>query len=279
MSTEPTPGLAPTPAVPKPLRVLGHTGLIYWWPVWLVGFILAGLTYAEGSRLTVVPPGTTVTTNKDKTVYELKVNRPAPNLDQAVAYTADGAPAFPTAIASRKGYGLIWFAVILLVVFGSNVPLRGLATVVVLLGLVLLVMVFAFLEMWTPILEFLGGMHIQITVAGYLVPSCALLILWLATMFLYDPLRYALFTPGQLSLVRNIGDHIEVHPAAAIRVEKRPDDLLRHWILGLGAGDLIITVPGRGDQIEFPNVLFINSKLAQIAVLMNLKPVVTKTGS
>src|SRR5262245_23371779 len=140
MSTEPTPGPAPTPDVPKPLRVLGHTGLIYWWPVWLVGFILAGLTYAEGNRLAVVPAGTTVTANEAKTAFELKVNRPTPNLEQAAAYTAAGEQAFHTPIASRKGYGFIWFAVILLVVFGSNVPLRGLATVVALLGLVLLVL-------------------------------------------------------------------------------------------------------------------------------------------
>jgi hypothetical protein len=278
MSTEPTPGPAPTPAAVQRLRVIGHTGLFYWWPVWLVGFILAGLTYAEGSRLAVLPPGTTITAKGENT-FELKLNRPAPNLEQAAAYAAAGEPPFHTPIASRKGFGLIWFAVILLVVFGSNVPLRGLATMVAILGVVVLVFLLGFLELWSPILEFVGGLHIQITVAGYLIPSCALFLMWLVVMFLYDPLRYALFTAGQLSLVRNIGDHIEVHPASAIRVEKRPDDLLRHWILGLGAGDLIITVPGRGDQIEFPNVLFINSKLAKIAVLMNLKPVVPKTAS
>src|SRR6185312_4500249 len=30
--------------------VFGHSGLFYWWPVWLVSFILAGATYAEGDR-------------------------------------------------------------------------------------------------------------------------------------------------------------------------------------------------------------------------------------
>ena len=30
--------------------VFGHSSLVYWWPVWLVCFILAGLTYTEGDR-------------------------------------------------------------------------------------------------------------------------------------------------------------------------------------------------------------------------------------
>ena len=30
------------------ITVYGHSALIYWWPVWLVSFILAAATYAEG---------------------------------------------------------------------------------------------------------------------------------------------------------------------------------------------------------------------------------------
>jgi hypothetical protein len=30
--------------------VYGHSSLLYWWPVWLISFILAGVTYAEGDR-------------------------------------------------------------------------------------------------------------------------------------------------------------------------------------------------------------------------------------
>jgi len=48
--TEPTPY-----QVPLTLKVISHTGLIYFRPVWLTGFILAGLTYAAGTRLAVVP--------------------------------------------------------------------------------------------------------------------------------------------------------------------------------------------------------------------------------
>src|SRR5262249_57282810 len=42
------------------LIVYGHSNLLYWWPVWLVSFILAGITYMEGNWMAVVPPGTEV---------------------------------------------------------------------------------------------------------------------------------------------------------------------------------------------------------------------------
>src|SRR5581483_12486603 len=42
------------------LIVYGHSNLFYWWPVWLVSFILAGVTYFEGQQMAVVPAGTVV---------------------------------------------------------------------------------------------------------------------------------------------------------------------------------------------------------------------------
>jgi hypothetical protein len=30
--------------------IYGHSSLLYWWPVWLMSFILAGVTYVEGDR-------------------------------------------------------------------------------------------------------------------------------------------------------------------------------------------------------------------------------------
>ena len=31
---------------------------MYWWPVWLVCFILAGITHMSGNQMAVVPDGT-----------------------------------------------------------------------------------------------------------------------------------------------------------------------------------------------------------------------------
>jgi len=32
----------------------------HWWPVWVVGLLMAGLTWWEGHRLAIVPAGTQV---------------------------------------------------------------------------------------------------------------------------------------------------------------------------------------------------------------------------
>lgn len=39
---------APLPEKPKPmseLKVYSHSSLVYWWPVWAVGYLMAILTY------------------------------------------------------------------------------------------------------------------------------------------------------------------------------------------------------------------------------------------
>jgi hypothetical protein len=278
MSTDanPPPPKAP-PAKPLTIRVVSHTPLIYWWPVWLLGFILAGLTYYDGTRLAVVPAGTTVKVIQSDKVYEVTVpDRSSVSLAQAAADTAKGEAAFPIRIADSKDYGIVYIIVLVLVIFGTTVPLRGLASVIAILFILLVTCVFAYLHWWGPILRYLGGLDIEISAAGYLVPSVVLLVLWLLTFLLYDPLRYMVFTPGQFVVHKEIGDLREVYDTAQIEAEKQRTDLFRHWVLGFGAGDLIIKVPSQSLQIELQNVLFVNRRVTEIANLMKTKPVLNE---
>jgi hypothetical protein len=278
MSTQPDSPPTHKPSLqPVTIRVVSHTALIYWWPVWLVGLILAGLTYADGTRLAVLPPETTVKEIQPNKVYELTMTKqPSPSLESAAAHTAKGQDAFPSRIAGNKNYGIVYIAVLLLVIFGSNVPLRGLASLVAILAVFLVTVLFAYLDWWTPIFDYVGGLHVQISLAGYLVPSVVLLVLWLATFLFYDPMRYMVFTPGQLVVHKEIGDLREVLDTTQVEAEKRRTDLFRHWILGFGAGDLIIKVPSQSLQIELPNVLFVGSRVTEIANLMKTKPVLSQ---
>src|SRR5262245_30607716 len=132
MSTYPNPNSDHGgPAGPQTIRVVSHTPLIYWWPVWLVGFIMAALTYADDSRLAVLPAGTTVTQVQPGKVYELTVtNGQAEALEKAAARGQD---AFPVRIARSKDLGALYVVVVLLVIVGSTVPLRGLASVIAIL--------------------------------------------------------------------------------------------------------------------------------------------------
>jgi hypothetical protein len=57
-------------------------------------------------------------------------------------------------------------------------------------------------------------------------------------------------------------------------VEKKRSDAFRHWILGLGAGDLIVRGGGQdGPTIELENVLNIRRKLKFIEQMLREKAV------
>ena len=268
----------PPPAPEQPLRikVVSHSGLFYCWPVWLVGFVFAGLTYFEGSRAAVVPSGTAIKETEPNNVYQLTLppGQPSQSLEQAATNTAQGREALPLQMSHSKNYGVLYVLVVLVVLFGSNVPFRGLASVIAILAILLVAFLFAHLDWWASIFDFLGGLHIEITLAGYLLPSVVLLVLWLATFFLYDPLRYMIFMPGQFVLHKEIGDQRQVFDTTQVEVDKRRTDLFRHWVLGFGAGDLVIKVPSQALEIELPNVMFVGLRVTEIANLMKVKPVV-----
>ena len=59
MTVVPEPN-APSGVRPREVHIVAHTMLFYWWPVWAVGFLLAGLTGLDGHRLAIVPAGTQV---------------------------------------------------------------------------------------------------------------------------------------------------------------------------------------------------------------------------
>ncbi len=45
-------------------------------------------------------------------------------------------------------------------------------------------------------------------------------------------------------------------------LEKHRDDLFRHWLLGIGSGDLLIRTSGATrEQIDVTNVLFVGAKV------------------
>jgi hypothetical protein len=224
----------------------------------------------------VVPGGTEIREVGANKVYQLELppGQPSPALEQAAANTAHGREAFPVRQSRSKSYGILYVLVILLVLFGSNVPFRGLASIIAILAVLLVACLFAYLDWWADIFDYLGGLHIEITLAGYLLPSVVLLVLWLATFFLYDPLRYMVFTPGQFVLHKEIGDLRRVFDTAQVEVEKRRTDLFRYWVLGFGAGDLVIKVPSQALEIELPNVLFVARRVTEISDLMKAKPVI-----
>ena len=257
---------------PREVQVVAHTMLFYWWPVWAVGLLLAGLTWLDGHRLAIVPAGTEVMEgfDGDREALVLPAGALLPR------DPATGKPRQPTLrAASHSGYGVVFVVVVLLVVFITNVPIRGLWSVIVVLTVLLGTVILALAGWWDDILEAAVHSRVYINAFGYLAFSLPLLVLWLVVVLFFDRQMYMVFTPGQMRVCQEVGSGEVTHDTVGMVVAKRRSDLFRHWLLGFGSGDLLVKTAGaQAQQFEMQNVLFVGSKLQLIQQMLQTREVV-----
>jgi hypothetical protein len=278
----------PPPAAPAPrdreITIVSHSNLFYWWPVWAVGFLLGGLTYITGGLMSTVPSGTEATwqaqvIRPDGSVYEGKrevLVLPSDGHLNRVSGNNQDAPANPRLHMARdRGYGVFFAAVLLLVIVFTNVPLRGMWSVMVIVTTIMLIIIFALAGWWGAILDFSSKLDIRINAGGYFFISFVLFVVWLLTFVFFDRQIYMVFSPGQLKVCTEIGGGEHVWPAFGTTLEKQRSDLFRHWILGLGSGDLIVKTAGAQPQhFDLPNVLFVGKKKQMIEDLLKKQTVI-----
>jgi hypothetical protein len=305
MSTDPhvtaTPPAAPPPppAAPGPgtsalteIKIISHSNIFYWWPVWAVGLLMALLTFFSGYRMALVPAesessrrwevkagpgefatreGVLVKTNADGTS---RGHLPPDKPDQVGAPLGEPTPP-KLRIANTSSYGVVWATILLVVIVITNVPLRGLWSVVVIVLILLISVIFGLLDWWTTILNTLSVLDIRINVGGYLFISLILLGIWLVCMIFFDRQVYMVFSPGQVKVRLEVGGGETSYDTMGLVIQKQRDDLFRHWILGLGSGDLIVRTSGaNAHEFHLPNVLFIGRKLQLIEEMQRERPVV-----
>jgi len=125
--------------------------------------------------------------------------------------------------------------------FGANVPLRGLASIIAILAILLLTVLFAYLDLWptNPRLPW-AALHVEISVAG--LPRAvrrAAGDVDVDAVTSTNPLRYMIFHPGgRWSCTRKSADFArKCFDTAQIRWRRSASPTcFRHWILGFGAG-------------------------------------------
>jgi hypothetical protein len=277
----------PAPDTPHKKRidylvVYGHSNLFYWWPVWVVAFALAGLTYSEGQMMAVVPPGTEVahgvTVPGDAAARDALV---APAGAKLVSVDEAGRKTVPGMTVTRNNsLGVVFVATLLVVALASSILLRGMVSLVALVVMIALVVVFAVLGWWDPILHYLGGLDIRMNAAGYLAVAIPLFVVWCLVVFGYDRATYIEFDAGQIRYVQEVGDNEVTHQTEGAIVEKKRNDVFRHWLLGFGTGDLLLRLGGPGGPtIELENVVNINRKLPLIQRLVKEKAITVEEGT
>jgi hypothetical protein len=237
MSTGTPSPVQPTPATPPAHRrarlvesVYGHSLFFYWWPVWAVGYVMALLTWIKHNPVTI----------------------------GGQAYLVHPSP----------GLGVIYTFVFFVVIMLTNFTLRGMASAIAILVALLLVVVAAYFEWWETLLGWLGDLTIYMNMGFYVFFSTMILIVWIITVFFFDRLVWWKVVPGQLTQERLVGSGMKSYDTRGIVFEKIRQDLFRHWLLGLGSGDLKITLPGQRDEIYIPNVLFVDTKVRRIQALI-----------
>ncbi len=291
MSTGDPPATPPAPAAPLPvkvatassypgpskeIRVVSHSNLFYWWPVWAIGYLMALITALSGQVLATVPTGSTVV-EKVQHDGETRSAIIYPAKTHAVLDRTTKEPVQPRLhVSASKNLGVLFCVVLLLVIFITNVPLRGLWSVIVIVLVLSMVIIFAILGWWETILETLSFLDIRINLGGYLLVSTVLLAFWLVVFFFFDRQIYMVFTPGQLRVRKEIGDSETAFDTSGMTIEKQRSDLFRHWILGMGSGDLIVKTGGNQvHHFDMVNVLFLGRKVKEIEDMLRSRQVVT----
>ena len=277
MSSATQPTTQPANDQPQQVVVISHSPLFYWWPVWAVGFAMALLTCVNGYQVAFVPRGTGAERgvrvaghDGPRDVLITPTDRPLP-----AASGPDGLNERRLLMTVSNDPGIIWATTLCLVIVLSQITLRGLWSLVVLIVLVFTTVRLAVLGLWDPILRAIRVIDIHITGFSYLAISLFVFVLWLITFLFFDRRVYMIFARGQLRVRMAVSQGEMVYDARGMVVERHRDDLFRHWLLGFGSGDLTVRTAGSNpQQLEWPNVLGISRKLRLIQMMLQEREVV-----
>jgi hypothetical protein len=222
-------------AIRQQLIVYSHSNLFYWWPVWLTGYIMALITWLHAQRVQIGDTEVLIDTNKN--------------------------------------LGVIFALAVFLVILITSATLRGLASVVAILAFAFAVLFVAYMGWWEQLLNWMGEVRIYMNMGFYVCFSTLVFTVWALTVFLFDRLHYWKVRPGQITYERVIGGAERSYDTRGMVFEKQRKDLFRHWIVGLGSGDIQISTTGaKRETIFVPNVLFVDSKIDAIQRMIAVQP-------
>jgi hypothetical protein len=212
-----------------------HSNFFYWWPVWLTGYIMAAITWFHGQSVQL----------------------------------GDTQVLFDT----NKNLGVIFTLLFFLVVLVTTVTMRGLASVVAILSFAFGVLLLAYMGWWGRVMDWMGEVRIYMNMGFYVFFSTLVFLVWAFAVFVYDHMSYWKVRPGQITHERVIGGAERSYDTRGMIFEKHREDLFRHWIIGMGSGDIQISTTGaKKETIYVPNVLFVDSKIDAIQRMISVQP-------
>ena len=163
--------------------------------------------------------------------------------------------------------------IFILVAVMTNATVRGVASALVIAVILALTFLLAYLDLWENILHALSYLAMYMNLGFYVFFSTAIFIIWALAVFVFDRLESWTFRPGQVVHNMTFGGGSRTFDTINMSVYKLRSDLFRHWILGLGSGDIHLAPAGaNAHEIILPNVLFVGARLNAIETLVSMKP-------
>src|SRR5262249_48669936 len=178
-------------------------------------------------------------------------------------------------VARSNSPGSVFVTVLLMMILITNVRLGGVWSFVLIIVVLFASVILALAGISDRVFRLLGSSDVRITAARYLYMVSPLFVIWLAVFLLYDRMNYATFGRGQFTIHHTFGAAATTYEVYGLSLEKKRDDLFRHWLLGMGSGDLVIRTAGASARIvQLPNVLIVGSKLLTAQRLLQERQVV-----
>jgi len=160
-----------------------------------------------------------------------------------------------------------------LLILVTSTAIKGMKAALIIATLAFFALLCAHLNWWDAILGWLSGQSISMSFGFYIFFSSLLFSIWLISVFGIDHLSFWRFRPGQITHEYLGGVVDKSYDTDNMILLKRQDDLFRHWVIGLGSGDLHMqTMGGRGVEMNVANVLFVIGKISRIQRLIATKP-------
>jgi hypothetical protein len=217
------------------VTVYAHSALFYWWPLWVAGYVMALLTWLHH--------------------------------EQAVIGSK------PEWFHPSRNPGVIYTLLLLLLILVTSAKIKGMRAALIIATLAFFALLFAHLNWWQAILGWIGDQSISMSLGFYLFSSTLLFVAWFISVFFVDHLSFWRFRPGQVTHEYLGGIVDKSYDTDNMTILKRQDDIFRHWVIGLGSGDLNLqTMGGRGVEMNVPSVLFVIGKISRIQRLIATKP-------
>lgn len=176
------------------LKIISHSQLFYYWPLWLVSLVFAGITAIYGQE---VPITTTVGGETVRTTIKM---------------------------ISTPSLGLSYMIILVIVILFTSVNIRGVWAAFVAAMFVIVGLVFSLMGWWRPILKAIGNVNFYLNLHFYLWTGIVLFALWTLVVFFYDRRHFIVLKATQFTVVEEVGEGEKNFDTMGLVLDKQRDN-------------------------------------------------------